>query len=138
MIKTGICDDKKGSLALLEGMISECLKELGTAAEIFTYDSGKDLLKNYEQLELIFLDIEMPEMDGVETGKILREKGYAGKIIMASANTERFKEAFTIGTFRFVSKPFQKEEVMEVLKDYIETIFNIQNSYYQKVIGLSI
>ena len=128
MIKTGICDDKKGSLALLEGMISECLKELGTAAEIFTYDSGKDLLRNYEQLELIFLDIEMPEMDGIETGKIL----------MASANTERFKEAFTIGTFRFVSKPFQKEEVMEVLKDYIETIFNIQNSYYQKVIGLSI
>ena len=123
MIKTGICDDKKGSLALLEGMISECLK---------------DLLRNYEQLELIFLDIEMPEMDGIETGKILREKGYAGKIIMASANTERFKEAFTIGTFRFVSKPFQKEEVMEVLKDYIETIFNIQNSYYQKVIGLSI
>lgn len=121
MIKTGICDDKKRSLTLLEGTISECLKELETAAEIFTYDSGKDLLKDYEQLDLIFLDIEMPEMDGIETGKIIREKGYAGKIIMASANTEKFKEAFTIDTFRFVSKPFQKEEVMEALKDYIET-----------------
>ena len=119
MIKTGICDDKKRNLTLLEGTISECLKELETAAEIFTYDSGKDLLKDYEQLDLIFLDIEMPEMDG--TVKIIREKCYAGKIIMASANTERFKEAFTIDTFRFVSKPFQKEEVMEALKDYIET-----------------
>ncbi len=121
MIKTGICDDKKSSLTLLEDTISECLKELKTAAEIFTYDTGRDLLKSYEELDLIFLDMEMPEMDGIEIGKRLREKGFSGKIIMAGAGTERFKEAFTIDTFRFVSKPFQKEEIMEALKDYIET-----------------
>lgn len=59
-------------------------------------------------------------------GKILRKRGYVGKIIMSGVGTERFKEAFTIDTFRFVSKPFQKEEIMEALKDYIETRLGIE------------
>lgn len=126
MIKIGICDGGKSNLSLLEDIVCNCLKQLETSVEIFNYDSGNVLLKNYEQLDLIFLNMQMPEMDGIETGKILRKRGYVGKIIMSGAGTERFKEAFTIDTFRFVSKPFQKEEIMEALKDYIETRLGIE------------
>ena len=126
MIKIGICDGGKSNLSLLEDIVCNCLKQLETSVEIFNYDSGNVLLKNYEQLDLIFLNMQMPEMDGIETGKILRKRGYVGKIIMSGVGTERFKEAFTIDTFRFVSKPFQKEEIMEALKDYIETRLGIE------------
>lgn len=126
MIKIGLCDGGKSNLSLLEDIVCNCLKQLETSVEIFNYDSGNVLLKNYEQLDLIFLNMQMPEMDGIETGKILRKRGYVGKIIMSGVGTERFKEAFTIDTFRFVSKPFQKEEIMEALKDYIETRLGIE------------
>lgn len=126
MIKIGLCDGGKSNLSLLEDIVCNCLKQLETSVEIFNYDSGNVLLKNYEQLDLIFLNMQMPEMDGIETGKILRKRGYVGKIIMSGVGTERFKEAFAIDTFRFVSKPFQKEEIMEALKDYIETRLGIE------------
>lgn len=126
MIKIGLCDGGKSNLSLLEDIVCNCLKQLETSVEIFNYDSGNVLLKNFEQLDLIFLNMQMPEMDGIETGKILRKRGYVGKIIMSGVGTERFKEAFAIDTFRFVSKPFQKEEIMEALKDYIETRLGIE------------
>lgn len=90
------------------------------------------MLEDYRQLDLIFLDIMMPEMDGIETGKILRERGYDGKIIMVSAMTDRFKEAFTIDAFRFVTKPFEKEEIYEALGDYIGTMLGIEEIIVHK------
>lgn len=125
MIRIGLCDNKYISLEILEKAINECMVELNTEVEIFTYSSGKNIIEDFEKLDLIFMDIELSEMDGIETGKILRKKGYHGKIIVATAMIERFKEAFTINAFRFVTKPFHNEEIMEAIKGYIETRLGI-------------
>ena len=120
MIKIGICDDQEIMQKKLKEILCDCLVELKIEAEIFIYLSGKDVLSNSMKLDLLFLDIEMPEMDGIETGLALKKQGFVGKIIMASSAVERFKEAFTIQAFRFVTKPFEKSEILKVLKAYMD------------------
>lgn len=120
MIKIGICDDERYAIEVLKDIIYESLERLDEKAQIISYLSGKEVFADPNALDLIFLDIEMPEIDGIKTGKILRRKNYRGKIIIATGKVERFKEAFSIEAFRFVTKPFQKEEIFQVLEDYFK------------------
>lgn len=133
MIKIGICDDEVYIIEILKKLIQECIIKLKKECEIYTYCSGEDVLNDFNRLDLIFLDIEMPGMDGIKIGKILQRNGYKGKIIMATAMVGRFKEAFSIEAFRFVTKPFQEEEILQVLEDYIRTMLgNLQIKVYKE------
>lgn len=133
MIKIGICDDEVYIIEILKKLIQECIIKLKKECEIYTYCSGEDVLNDLNRLDLIFLDIEMPGMDGIKVGKMLQRNGYKGKIIMATAMVGRFKEAFSIEAFRFVTKPFQEEEILQVLEDYIKTMLgNLQIKVYKE------
>lgn len=119
MIKIGICDDEPIVCEILKKKVSICLAETKTEAEIECFYSGKELLDNSKKPDILFLDIEMPELDGIETGKKLRENGKDCKIIVATSRVDRFKEAFHINTFRFIIKPFEIDEIREVLQDAV-------------------
>ena len=85
------------------------------------FSAGEILLEEVEEYDLIFLDIGMPGMDGIMFGRKARRWGYEGKIIMLTGMPERFREAFEIEAFRFVTKPFEREELFRAVLDYANT-----------------
>lgn len=121
MINIGICDDEKMVLSALTTLVEQCLEELEEDAQILAFHSGERLLEEVEKLDVLFLDIEMPGMDGIEVGHQIQKRNLDCKIIMETSRQERFKEAFKINAFRFVTKPFQKDEVKETLEDVLNT-----------------
>ncbi len=114
-IEIGICDDNPMAVQQLREMTEEYLEKEGIEAIILAFNSGTEVLETSRKPDILFLDIEMPKEDGIETGKKLREQGCDCRIIMATSMVERFKEGFHIGASRFVTKPFDKEEVWEAL-----------------------
>ena len=126
MIKIGICDDEPIILEMLKSLIEECLAELGADGEIVLFDSGKKVFQEAETIDYLFLDIEMPDLDGIAVGRKLRERNIDCKIIMATSRVERFREAFQINAFDFITKPFNKEEIKEVLKRGLEAQQDMQ------------
>lgn len=126
MIKIGICDDEKIILRILQKLVLQCMNELGFKAEIILFNNGKELLEAKTELDILFLDIEMPQMDGIEVGKRLRRKRNNCKIIVATSRKERFKEAFYIDTFRFVTKPFEIEEIQEALEEAVAALGGVE------------
>lgn len=112
----GLCDDQMAVAMRLKKIISDILQEEGENREICLFDSGEKLLEAAELLDVVFLDIEMPGLDGIETGKELKRRNPDCKIIMATGKVERFKEAFHIQAMRFITKPFDKREIEEALK----------------------
>ena len=126
-IVIGICDDEMVSVQQIEKIVTDYLERIKKESQILLFQSGKELLEYIENLNILFLDIEMPEMDGIEVGKIISKRNKDCKIIMATSRVERFKEAFKIEAFRFVTKPFGEREIEEALQDTFDTMIGMNN-----------
>ena len=138
-IVIGICDDVQMAVMQICHIIEEHLQETGIDAKLLQFENGREVIERAEELDILFLDIEMPGLDGIETGKEIRKKNTDCKIIMATSKIERFKEAFKIAAFRFVSKPFFEEEIIDALFDALQTMIGLEPiEFYEKRISYEI
>lgn len=80
--------------------------------------SVKELLNLKVEYQAVFMDIDMPEIDGIEGIKILQSKGIKKPVILLTSKRERFKDGYIIGAKRFITKPIDKDELFEAL-DYL-------------------
>ena len=69
-MRIAICDDEVSMVQILE----EKIKKLLPDAVIEKYLSGDELIASGSKPDILFLDIQMPGMDGMETARILRQK----------------------------------------------------------------
>lgn len=108
-----IIDDNKLNIIVLK----KILEDLGIQAD--TANNGKVGLKKFKEknYHLIFMDIHMPEMDGWETTKKIREFNKDVIIFGLSANvtTEAIDKALDSGMNNYLSKPFKKEHLYKLL-----------------------
>lgn len=111
----GICDDEEIILKTLHGLVEQAVRKTGLEFEILAFSSGEALLQRAKELDIVFLDIKMAEMDGIETGRKLRRSNSECAIIMATGVEERYKEAFHVHALRFVTKPFDLSEIDEAI-----------------------
>lgn len=118
----GICDDEEIIQKALKELVEKTVQaaSLELEYEIRTFSSGEALLAQVHQLELVFLDIDMPGMDGIETGRQIQHFHPDCRVVMATSMAERFKEAFQIQAFRFVTKPFEALEIEEVIHAFLD------------------
>ncbi len=115
ILHVGICDDEKIFLNNLKDIVESCLNEMGVDYHLSCFQSGEAVVEAAEKLDIIFLDIAMPEMDGIATGEQIQRINQECRIIIASSMIERFKEAFQINALRFITKPYEREEIQEAL-----------------------
>lgn len=125
MIRIAIVDDEPAIVNQLENIVKACIEEKTGSYEIDTFTSGIELLEHGEY-QLVFLDVEMPGMDGYRTGEMLRSRFPQCEIIIATGNMSRFKEAFNIRAYRYITKNFSEEEIREAVHSYIEEKMKIE------------
>ena len=89
-------------------------------------NNGREVVERYlstpEQFDLILMDIQMPEMDGIEATKIIREKGYKNiPIIALTAETMKGdrQECLAAGMNDYISKPLKKEVVYGKVRKWL-------------------
>lgn len=70
MYEIAICDDEPA----ICDMVSNVIREWGPDIKISCFYSGESLLASYESFDVIFLDIDMKGIDGIETGRQIRER----------------------------------------------------------------
>lgn len=105
-----VAEDDKHARKLLETV----LKREGY--NVFTVENGKKVLEllDSQHIDLIVLDVMMPEMDGYEVARILRESNFTMPILMATARQlpEDKKKGFIVGTDDYMTKPIDIEEML--------------------------
>lgn len=94
------------------------LKKFG--ATIFQAENGMqalNLISKNPEIQIIFMDIQMPVLSGTEATRILRQKKYTGIIIACTANNDSstFEKYKDIGINDILVKPFKREKVLELL-----------------------
>lgn len=119
MIKIGICDDELAIHNQVKKYILD--KDFGEKIEIVSFLNGADLLEYGDTIDILLLDIVMPEIDGIDVGRLVSRQKNAPKIIMLTSMRERFKEAFEISAYRFVTKPIVQSELIQAILDAVKT-----------------
>lgn len=119
-LKSAICDDERHIHGTVQRLMDDYAKEYGICHKMYHMCSAQELLSFEKEIDFLLLDIDMPQMDGIEAARILNARGINYKIVMLTSKAERFKEAFKIGAFRFVTKPILAEEFFEAVDEVRE------------------
>jgi CheY-like chemotaxis protein len=93
------------------------LKKLGYQADIAT--NGVEAIEALEQkpYDIVLMDIQMPEMDGIEATKIIKERWHdSPKIIAVTAFANCRKSCFEVGVDDFLSKPLRINDLRDSLE----------------------
>lgn len=100
-MKIAICDDEQ----VMMEHICELVKQYRPDYMVELYGCGEALLEDAQLYDLIFLDIEMPSINGMEVAENLRKMQYSGEIIFLTGYMEYIQEAFKVRAFRYLQKP---------------------------------
>lgn len=119
MIRIAICDDDIIAANRMEDIISTISHEV---LDMDVFCSGIELLKQIEQnisYQIILLDIEMPETNGIETALELRKKDKEAVIIFVTNYKEYVYQVFEVLPFRFLEKPVSAEKLRGTITDAV-------------------
>lgn len=120
-------DGSKGRVAIVDDdprirrLLQDELRDLGYGAA--SYDSAFDLLEHLESWTpaVVLLDLLMPQMDGIECLRRIRESGYTGAVIIFTALSDNDKrnEAQQEGATEYVLKPDLFENLEQIITRYL-------------------
>lgn len=119
-VKIAVCEDE----IEVQKMLAESIQKVCPNAEILCYLSSEALLEADEQIDILFLDIQMPGKNGMETARALRKRGMDTILIFVTAIEEYVFQAFDVGAFHYLVKPFEQEKFAEVLRNAIKQKIN--------------
>ncbi|MBQ8731645.1 MAG: response regulator transcription factor [Oscillospiraceae bacterium] len=147
MLRIAVCDDQPEYLQDVAEKIHRWSRERELPTEIFRYDNGDDLISANASLpfDLIFLDIIMPLLNGMETAKEIRQQNKAVQIIFLTSSPEFALEAFSVKAQGYLLKPVSYELLKDALEDCTQTLevepkhlllktaFGYQKIYYHNI-----
>ena len=121
MFTIAICDDSQEVQKRLAGYIDMILANKNSEYNTRTFSNGGELINwisnNDSIIELLFLDIEMPGMTGVEVKSELEKNDKVKRIVFATSHYENMQEAFGAKVIGFMLKPLQFEEIKKRLEN---------------------
>lgn len=117
-MKIAICEDEKICSDILEGYIKKWANESGIFVEIFSYSSAEQFLFALEDntiIDILFLDIRMGKMNGIELAHELRNFGYQMQIIFTTNLKEYAFEGYNVSALNYLMKPIEYSDCLKTL-----------------------
>lgn len=119
MLRIGLCDDVYDVRIELEAKLERILEKRAIEYNIFSFSSGEGLLKwmnnHTGELDLVFLDIEMHEIDGMKTAQILRQADEHLQMVFVTGYSEKVFEGYGVGALGYLMKPPQNEQLDDII-----------------------
>lgn len=117
-MRIAICDDDELFADRLLKQIEEFFSDLELQLpDIELYKSGDDLLQENNLYDMVFLDIEMQGLNGIQVGQFLKERNKNTIIFVVTSYLEYLDDAMRFNVFRYLSKPIENFRLHRNLKD---------------------
>lgn len=120
MICVAVCDDESEVVEKINSNINCFLTDNNHNFTVEKYYSGEALVGAKKKYDLIFLDIEMKELNGIETAQAIRSEDVDVKIVYITSYTDYWRRAYKVHAFDYISKPFSDEDIHNVLRDFLK------------------
>lgn len=122
MLSIGICDDEMLECCSMAKLIKEIMEEKKIPFIMSQFYHGEDLLQAAEDFDIIFLDIMMYGMNGMETARLLRDNGFHKILIFISASRDYILDAYDVEAFYYMIKPLERNKLSRLLERSVQKL----------------
>lgn len=119
MLRIGICDDLADARLVLRSALERILENKKIQGQFFEFSSGETLLRWYDhhagELDVVFLDMELHELDGMETARRLRAADAGLQLVFVTGYADHVFDGYSVGALGYLMKPPKQEQLAQVL-----------------------
>lgn len=119
-----ICDDDWSAVCTIKKLVDMYMSERVIETNIYTFKSGKELLDAQIRYDIVFLDIEMPGINGLEVHKKLKDRYMDTIDVFITSHDSYIDDALRLLPYGFIQKPVEKERFFKVLTGLIQEYNN--------------
>lgn len=116
--KCAICDDSDADLDYIAALVSQWANDRKALVHIDVFTSAEAFLFHYDKekdYDILLLDIEMKQMDGVTMAKTVRKTNETVQIVFITGYSEYIAEGYEVSALNYLVKPLQEKKLREVL-----------------------
>ncbi len=142
MIHIAICDDEKYMSDHIRSFVSDFFHKKNREISLRMFSSGEDLLSYNGQIDILFLDIQMKDMDGMETARKLRANKFRGFLVFITVLKEMVFQSFEVQAYDYLVKPVDKKQFEKTMERLYASMQNaseesllVQKGYEGRIIA---
>ena len=116
--RIAICDDEQNQIEYITSIVTSWSNHKGHSCEIRTFASAEAFLFEYEEdkaYDILLLDVEMKNMNGIELAKRIRKDNNRAEIIFITSHFEFVGEGYEVDALHYLIKPISVEKFTQVL-----------------------
>jgi len=121
-VRIAICDDSAEDIELL----TEALYAYDKYFDIISYTNGEMLIEEFlefkNSIDILFLDIYMPGIDGIKIAQRIRSERKDIRIIFVSQSKDHYPQAYEVFAFNYILKPFDRKRLYDILDRAIDEL----------------
>ena len=110
-MRKAVCDDEK----ILRKQLSAYIKSYSDKSSVDEYENGWELLNSNVYYDIIFLDIEMPGLSGMDTARKLRTMDRELPLVFVTGYADHVFDGYSVGALGYLMKPPKQEQLAQVL-----------------------
>ncbi len=116
IVRIAICDDEVKQIFLLRKAVERLLSQKNIHSTISEFFSGEALLSSDVcSYDIIFLDVEMKELNGIDTARAIRNVNNILQIVFVTGYTDYVFDGYEVNALNYIVKPFSSEKLSHVL-----------------------
>ncbi|RKD33828.1 LytR/AlgR family response regulator transcription factor [Lacrimispora algidixylanolytica] len=124
-----LCDDQSEFIKEFTKQLEGYFLSRQVSFQLFVFSKGEDLLKADISPDIIFLDIKMGGLSGIETARILRNNQIRSKIIFLTAYKQYVFDAFDVDASHYLIKPVKEKKLEAVLDHVMEQLTSAKTQF---------
>ncbi|MCI5648566.1 MAG: LytTR family DNA-binding domain-containing protein [Fusicatenibacter sp.] len=120
-----ICDDSDADRQYISGLVAKWAASAGHTLQTALFSSAESFLFRYAEkndYDILLLDIEMGDMDGVTMAKKLRQDNDTVQIVFITGYSEYIAEGYEVAALHYLMKPVREEKLFSVLERAVEKL----------------
>ena len=127
-MKIAVCDDDKLLTGEIDGQLQRIQQKMGISFETDIFFDGETLweaIEKHGSYDIIYLDIEMENMDGITVARKIREQDPYTILLFVSSYDSYYEQLFEVEPLRFLRKPINPEKFEEYFKIAYGRLMNL-------------
>lgn len=130
MLRIAIVDDNADDSAALHALVSEYFSKNDQSCCIHVHNSPLDFIRNTDNYDIVFMDIRMDKLDGLEVARIMRKINMDSVLIFVTAMAQLAIKGYEVDALDFIVKPADQASINYVLTKALSRLENISNTVF--------